>query len=227
MKNDVSVIFFDLFFTLVTPKYFNSKNENDVLNLSTSDWEKYAEDEKLYFERATGKVKNPRAIIQRIIDKMNISVDRQSIDEILQLRKKRMEQALTQVDPLIIHVLSELRKGGKRLCLVSNSDSIDSMYWQASPLYQLFDDAIFSWNVGCLKPQTEIYNIALDKMNVDPSQSLFVGDGSFDELKGARNAGIRTVLTSFLLKRGDKQHRKIMKDADYYIQYFSELIPLV
>jgi putative hydrolase of the HAD superfamily len=227
LENDVSVVFFDLFFTLVTPQYLVAKNENDVLNLSISDWEKYAEDEDLYFQRATGRVKSPQAIIQHIISKMNISADNHSIDEILQLRKKRMEQALTNVDSKILYVLSELKKSGKKLCLISNSDSIDSMYWRQSPLSKLFDNAIFSWNVGFLKPQIEIYKTALSEMHIDARQCLFVGDGGSEELKGARNAGIKTVLTSYLLKRNEEQHKKIMEFADYYIQDFSKLISIV
>ena len=55
-----------------------------------------------------------------------------------------------------------------------------------SPLYNLFDEAIFSYEVGYLKPQAEIYQIALEKMNVNPEKSIFIGDGGSDELKGAK-----------------------------------------
>lgn len=227
MEKGVSVIFFDLFFTLVTPHYLSSKNENDVLNLSINDWEAYAEDDELYFQRATGEVKNPRSMIRNIVDKMNIDADDHLIDELLQRRKKRMEHALIHVDVKILDVLSQLKKSGKGLCLISNSDSIDSMYWSQSPLSKLFDQAIFSWNVGYLKPQNEIYNIALRAMNADTSHCLFVGDGGSDELKGARNAGMKTVFTSYLLKRNEEQHKKIMEFADYYIEDFSKLKSIV
>ena len=57
MDNNIDVIFFDLFFTLITPQYNDFRNENDVLGISKDEWEKYAEDGELYLERATGREK--------------------------------------------------------------------------------------------------------------------------------------------------------------------------
>jgi|LAHS01.1.fsa_nt_gb putative hydrolase of the HAD superfamily len=39
---DIEAIFFDLFFTLITPKYHLQQNENDVIGLSVKEWELYA-----------------------------------------------------------------------------------------------------------------------------------------------------------------------------------------
>ena len=89
------------------------------------------------------------------------------------------------------------------------------MYWNKSPLNNLFDNIIFSYEVGYVKPQKEIYNIALNKMDVNPENCIFVGDGGSNELKGAKELGIRTVLTGYLLKRERKQHNEIKKFADY------------
>ena len=55
MKIDINVVFFDLFHTLVTPKYSDLRNENDVLRITKVEWEKYAEDNELYVKRATGE----------------------------------------------------------------------------------------------------------------------------------------------------------------------------
>lgn len=51
MQN-VEAIFFDLFFTLIKPKYHLHQNENDVLGLSIEEWELYSENEKVYKRRA-------------------------------------------------------------------------------------------------------------------------------------------------------------------------------
>lgn len=50
MQN-IEAIFFDLFFTLIIPKYHLKKNENDVLGLSVEEWELYAENDMLYKRR--------------------------------------------------------------------------------------------------------------------------------------------------------------------------------
>ncbi len=51
----VKAIFFDLFFTLIYPEY-SIINEYGVVGISAIEWEKYAEDNILYSERALGKV---------------------------------------------------------------------------------------------------------------------------------------------------------------------------
>jgi putative hydrolase of the HAD superfamily len=223
MKNDIEVVFFDLFFTLVTPKYSDLRNENDVLKITKEEWEKYAEDNELYITRATGKEKSPEKIIEDIVKKIKIEINDCDKKEILKLREERFKASLIDVNPTIVDVLLDIKKKGKKICLLSNADIIDVMHWDKSPLNELFDETIFSYEVGCLKPQREIYNIALKKMKVAPEKCIFIGDGGSDELKGAKELGMHTILTGHLLKRDEKQHNEIKKFADYYIEDFIEI----
>lgn len=50
----INAIYFDLFFTLIVPAYEKANNEYDLLSLSVSEWEQYAENDILYHERALG-----------------------------------------------------------------------------------------------------------------------------------------------------------------------------
>lgn len=227
MKNDIAVVFFDLFFTLVIPKYNDLRNENDMLGITKDEWERYAEDDELYLKRATSNSISPEQIIEDILNKMKIDVSECTKKEILKLREDRLKNSLINVDPTILDVLSDIKNSGKKLCLISNADIIDVMYWDQSPLHDLFDDTIFSYEVGYLKPQKEIYKIALKKMKVNPENSIFIGDGGSDELKGAKELGIRTILTGHLLKREIKQHNEIKKFADYHIEDFKDLIDII
>lgn len=166
MKTDIDVVFFDLFFTLVTPKYNDFRNENDVLGITKEEWEKYAEDDGLYLERATSIKISPKKIIENIIKKMKIHVNEWQKEEILKLRKERLKKSLIDIDVDILEVLLAIKKSGKRIGLISNADTIDVMYWDTSPLHILFDDVVFSYEVGYLKPQTEIYKIALKRSRI-------------------------------------------------------------
>jgi len=227
MENDIDVIFFDLFFTLITPQYNDVRNENDVLGIAKEEWEKYAEDNELYLERATGREKNPQKIIESIVEKMDIKVSESQKKEILELRKERFKTSIIDVDITIINVLLDIKKNGKKLCLISNADIIDVINWKESPLNDLFDDTIFSYEVGYLKPQHEIYEIALKKMNAIPRKCIFVGDGGSDELKGAKELVMKTIQTGYLLKKETKEHNLIKKFADYYIEDFKEIINII
>lgn len=223
MENNIKVIFFDLFFTLVKPRYNDIKNEYDVLKITKEEWEAYAEDDELYKNRATGKERIPIKIIDSIIGKIGIEVSDCDKKEILLLREERFKKSLVEVDLSIIDVILSLKKSGKKICLISNVDIIDVMHWDESPLYSLFDKTVFSYEVGYIKPQAEIYNIALNRMNAKPEECIFVGDGGSDELKGAKEAGIKTILTSYLLKRNEKQLDALMDFSDYYIEDFREI----
>ncbi|MBB6716076.1 HAD family hydrolase [Clostridium gasigenes] len=223
MKKNINVIFFDLFFTLVTPKYNDLRNENDVLKITREEWEIHAEDNELYEKRAIGKEKIPIKIIESIIKKMGMKVSDCDKNEVLRLREERFKKSIIEVDFSIIDVLLNLKKNGKKVCLISNADIIDVKHWENSLLYNLFDGAIFSYEVGYIKPQIEIYNIALNRMKAKPEECIFIGDGGSDELKGAKELGIKTILTSYLLKRNEKQLNTLKKFADYYIEDFQEI----
>lgn len=225
--NKIKVIFFDLFFTLITPKYNDVRNEYDVLGVTCDQWEEYAEDAKIYRKRALGLVKEPIQIIDDIISSMNIAVDEEAKREILYLREERMKQALLQVDETILEVLTVLKKNGIKLCLISNLDVIDSKHWLESPLSQLLDDWVFSHQVGFLKPEPDIYKIALDRMNAKPDECVLVGDGGSDELKGAKEQGIHTILSDYLLKRNEIDLKNIMKHAEFTISDFTMLTTLL
>lgn len=227
MKSDITVVLFDLFFTLITPKYNDLRNENDVLKISIEEWETYAEDSELYEKRAIGKEKVPIKIIEEIMRKMKIEISEFDKNEILRLREERIKKALLEVDLTIINTLINLKKSGKKICLISNADVIDVKHWDKSPLNNLFDEAIFSCEVGYLKPQTEIYNIALKRLNAKPEECIFIGDGGSDELKGAKELGIKTILTSYLMKRDEGQLRKLKEVADYYIEDFDKIKDLL
>jgi putative hydrolase of the HAD superfamily len=227
MKNEIDVVFFDLFFTLITPQYNDFRNENDVLGMAKEDWEKYAEDDGLYLERATGRETNPQKIIESIVKKIGMTAGENQIKEIFKLRENRLKKSLIDVDYKIINALLDIKKSGKKLCLVSNADIIDAMYWNESPLNDLFDDTIFSYEVGYLKPQNEIYEIGLKKMNTIPQKCFFVGDGGSDELKGAKKLGMKTIQTGYLLEEERKDYNSIKNFADYYIKDFREIIDIV
>ncbi|NLP29373.1 MAG: HAD-IA family hydrolase [Clostridia bacterium] len=223
MRKDIKVIYFDLFFTLIKPKNNALRNENDVLGITKAEWERYAEDKELYRRRALGKVRNPERIIDDILAKMKIKVNDQQKKEILRLREERYKRALMEVEPKVLKVLKNLKRRGKKLCLVSNADVIDVKHWHDSPLKDLFDETVFSHEVGYIKPQLEIYLRALERMKVDPEKSIFIGDGGSDELKAAKRLGINTALTVYLLKRDIKENNAIKRYADYYIEDFEEI----
>jgi putative hydrolase of the HAD superfamily len=112
---------------------------------------------------------------------------------VLALRLDFMRDVLVP-DAGVVETLAELRRRGIPAALVSNSTEDVALVWAETPFAGLFDTAVFSATAGFMKPDREIYELALRQLPVSASETLFVGDGANDELEGARVVGMTPVL---------------------------------
>ncbi|MCM1039690.1 MAG: HAD-IA family hydrolase [Ruminococcus sp.] len=223
----IKAIYFDLFYTLIIPAYDKENNEFEIVNLSMREWEKYAEADFLYQERALGLVKSEAEIIEKIVANIPFDISDIQKEKLLIAREKRMKTALQSVSDSIINVLKELKSKNIKLGLISNADIIDCKYWKQSSLALFFDDTIFSCNVGLLKPDEHIYELAMQHLGVLPNESLFVGDGGSEELYGAKAVGMKTMFTEALETKSSEQRNCIMGNADYHIKDFVEILKYI
>ena len=219
----IKAIYFDLFFTLIVPTYEKTNNEYEILNLSVDEWEQYAENDILYHERALGFVKTEKEMIDKIVSLMPFEVSAIQKKQVLFAREQRMKNALKMISKEILDTLEKLKLKDSKLGLISNADCIDCKYWNQSPLFRYFNDSIFSCNVGLLKPDRQIYELAMQRLNVSPEQCLFVGDGGSNELYGAKSAGMGTVFSEMLETKNAAQRESVIKYSDYHIKHINEL----
>jgi putative hydrolase of the HAD superfamily len=115
------------------------------------------------------------------------------IDELVRWRVELARKAVAPDDG-VVETLSELRKRGFRLGLISNCTEEVALVWADTSFAPLFDVAVFSATAGCMKPSARIYEIACAELGVEPRECLFVGDGANDELRGAGEVGMTPVL---------------------------------
>lgn len=121
-----------------------------------------------------------------------------------QLHKERLAdkaRPLAQVEAPIVQMLHNLRAAPVRLGLLSNAAHEEAVAWSGSVLAGLFDDVVFSYQVGWVKPDPEIYALACRRLGVAPQDCLFVGDGGHHELKGAAAAGLTPYWATWFLDR--------------------------
>lgn len=91
-------------------------------------------------------------------------------------------------------VLTELKKRGKKLAVISNWDSRLFHLCEAFGLNELFDFVIASAVFGASKPNPKIFEGAMRQMQVEPHEAAHVGDSYEDDVRGARNAGLHGIL---------------------------------
>jgi FMN phosphatase YigB (HAD superfamily) len=61
-------------------------------------------------------------------------------------------------------------------------------------LYPYLNAHFFSSQVGFRKPHPQIFQLALEKLKVDPSDAVFVGDRLEEDVGGAQNVGMKGIL---------------------------------
>lgn len=93
---------------------------------------------------------------------------------------------------------------GVKIGLISNCSSEEVHGLFNSELVNFVDEIVLSCQVNCSKPHKEIYMLACDKLNVEPSESIFIGDGGANELSGATNAGLKAYRATWFIHRGTK-----------------------
>ena len=85
-----------------------------------------------------------------------------------------------------------MKKIGYKTALLSNTEAPAMAYFYELD-YQMFDELIFSCAVKTRKPEAKIYELTLDRLNVKPSEAIFIDDRS-DYIEGALEVGINTIL---------------------------------
>ena len=78
-----------------------------------------------------------------------------------------------------------------------------------------FESILISEWEGFKKPDPQIFRKALTELNVEPSQSVFVGDHPLNDVKASKNIGMVGIWKKD--SRGDKV------DADFIIDDLGEL----
>ncbi|HYH81231.1 MAG TPA: HAD-IA family hydrolase [Longimicrobium sp.] len=99
-------------------------------------------------------------------------------------------------------VLRELKRRGHRMAVISNADgSVEALLGELG-LLQHFEFVIDSATVGLEKPDPRIFQMALERMGVEPHDAVYVGDVYEIDVVGARAAGMRAVLIDPLSRLG-------------------------
>ncbi|MGH9765950.1 MAG: HAD-IA family hydrolase [Blastocatellia bacterium] len=90
--------------------------------------------------------------------------------------------------------LTELKRQGLKLSIISNFDSRLYGVLRACELDRFFDSVHISTHVGAAKPDAAIFQAALNHYVVEARQAWHVGDSLREDVEGAMAAGVNAVL---------------------------------
>ena len=188
-------VLFDLFGTIVPG--FSRALYHKNLDEMASIWDF---DSELLKERWLSDTKNRGRGIYKDIPDVIHSYTGIPIDDprVKKATVSRTEMTLRSLEPKAetLETLSTLKERGYKLALVSNCSQEVPLLFESSTMRPFFDALIYSAEVGVMKPHPKIYEKALEALDVNPEDAVFVGDGDCDELGGALKVGILPIQVS-------------------------------
>lgn len=192
----LEAVIFDLFGTLVyempRSEFFGSIRE--IASMLEADPEAFvAVWEETMIERQTGWFPTLRENLEAICRRLGVTPPEGAMERALEVRA-RAYQRWFQPRPGAAETLTELRRRGYALGLVSMCAPDTPALWRSSRLAGLVDAEVFSCEVGLRKPDPAIYLLACELMGVDASRCLYCGDGAYRELSGAAAVGMTPYL---------------------------------
>ncbi|MRS27018.1 HAD family hydrolase [Bacillus sp. RIT694] len=97
------------------------------------------------------------------------------------------------IDQNTIHFLNHIKSHFKIGIITNGSTHRQKAKIINTNLNNYFDTIILSEEVGLSKPDKRIFELALNKLNVQPKNTLFVGDDLEKDIAGCQNANIKGI----------------------------------
>jgi putative hydrolase of the HAD superfamily len=99
------------------------------------------------------------------------------------------------------NLLPQLKRKGLKIGLITSGlrKDINKMLSKVG-LQNFFDIVVTTDTLRKMKPETEVFHHALEKLKIAPSEAIFIGDEIETDYKGAQKSG----LIVFLIDRRDK-----------------------
>lgn len=110
-------------------------------------------------------------------------------------RARVMDLGELHPEPRMLKFIADLKHRGYRTALLSNASTSLRDLMHRHAIRDLFDALIISCDVHCVKPDDEIYQLALKRVGAAPGECLFVDDQQ-RMLDPAAALGMHTVLAT-------------------------------
>ena len=92
----------------------------------------------------------------------------------------------------VINIINRLKKN-YIISSLSNTSKLHAEINRKRGVFSYFEPALNSCDLGLKKPEKEIYNLMLDRLNLKPEQCIFIDDREL-HIDSAKKLGFKTIL---------------------------------
>lgn len=111
----------------------------------------------------------------------------------------------------VVDWIGVLEERGYPLHLLSNTNAIHVPFFESTyPVFEAFTGRIYSHEVGVMKPDPEIYQKAIEKLELDPATTIYLDDRP-ENIIGGNEAGLQSILYEV------SRHDEILRKTEQFI----------
>jgi HAD superfamily hydrolase (TIGR01509 family) len=199
----IQAVLFDLFETLVTERERGAMPGPTVAERLGLDAEVYkTEWRKRQQARLTGVLPDYASAVRDMCTELGCEMSQDAIRQMESERIASFAVAYARPNAAMVNAIREIKSLGVSTGLISNASPDEIVAYDRCWLSELMDMAVFSCEVGWMKPGPEIYLTACEGLGVGPGECVYVGDGGFGELPGAAALGMTVYCATWYRDRG-------------------------
>ena len=156
---------------------------------------------RIWSRRMTGEILTYQDALREVCRQTGRKPPAQPIAQLDRERLQTKMRLFERIGPDVLDMLHSLRAKGIRLGLVSNAAPEEMAGWAGCALAPYVHQAVFSCQVGLVKPDPRVYHLACRRLGVRPAASWYIGDGGSKELQGAEHVGLQPFWATWFLDR--------------------------
>lgn len=198
----VSFVWFDIGYTLLYMQRevtYRQALKDFGLDISLKDIERdFHLTDKLFMREYPGMFLKPRKVympsyLGLVNYRLGVNLDVCELDA-------RWEEIKQNTDPYwlpfegVKEVLDELKHRSIGRGIISNWDWTARDVLTAAGLIDYFDHLIISSEVDCNKPDSRIFNLAMQTASVSARECVYVGDNYYDDAVGSQGVGMEALI---------------------------------
>jgi len=195
----ITAVIFDMYETLITLWYSNPYMGREIAADAGIQESKFREIWDATDDDRSLGILTFEEVIERIL-KANNRYSDELYHRIVRKRKESKLEAIQHMHTDIVPMLKELKQRGIKIGLITNCFNEEKEAIHNCELYNYFDVACMSCELGLKKPDRQIFDLCIERLGVNAEECLYCGDGGSRELEVAKSMNMLPIQALWYLK---------------------------